>query len=259
MKAVLKVLLFMFITFFLCLCRKDEPSLVVNIPDDNFLNALIELGVDTNGDGSISPSEAEAVQSLDVSEKSISDMTGIEAFVNLGSLTCWGNNLSTLDVSNNILLTSLNCSGNQISTLNVSHCEAIRFLNIHFNKLTNLDVSDLIDLHWLDCDDNQLTTLDVSNNISLTGLSCDHNQLTTLDLSNQYELHHLECGSNQLTRLDVSNNSKLGTVYIGYLCLVIDYMPSLQEVCVWTMPFPPEGLNITTEGSPNVYFTTDCK
>ncbi|MDX2444685.1 MAG: hypothetical protein QNK30_12880, partial [Bacteroidales bacterium] len=142
---------------------------------------------------------------------------------------------------------------------NVSHCEAIRFLNIYFNKLTNLDVSDLIDLHWLDCDDNQLTTLDVSNNKSLTGLSCDHNQLTTLDLSNQYELHHLECGSNQLTRLDISNNPKLGTVYIGYLCLVIDYMPSLQEVCVWTMPFPPEGLNITTEGSPNVYFTTDCK
>jgi hypothetical protein len=24
------------------------------------------------------------------------------------------------------------------------------------------------------------------------------------------------------------------------------------------MPFPPEGFNLCTEGSPNVYFTMDC-
>ncbi|MDX2444912.1 MAG: hypothetical protein QNK30_14040, partial [Bacteroidales bacterium] len=156
MRAILKTILFLIIAILMSQCWKDEPNPVINIPDDNLLNALIELGVDTNGDGSISPSEAEAVQSLDVSEKSISDMTGIDAFINLGSLTCWGNNLTALDVSSNILLTNLNCSGNQLIILNVSHCEAIRFLNIYFNKLTNLDVSDLIDLHWLDCDDNQL-------------------------------------------------------------------------------------------------------
>jgi hypothetical protein len=35
-------------------------------------------------------------------------------------------------------------------------------------------------------------------------------------------------------------------------------MLSLNEVCVWTMPFPPERVYVTTYGSPNVYFTTDC-
>jgi hypothetical protein len=36
-------------------------------------------------------------------------------------------------------------------------------------------------------------------------------------------------------------------------------MPSLHEVCVWEMPFPPlEGLKLEKTGSPNVYFTTEC-
>jgi hypothetical protein len=35
-------------------------------------------------------------------------------------------------------------------------------------------------------------------------------------------------------------------------------MPSLGEVCVWELPFPPEGMTVHTTGSPNVYFTTEC-
>jgi hypothetical protein len=35
-------------------------------------------------------------------------------------------------------------------------------------------------------------------------------------------------------------------------------MPALQQVCVWTMPFPPEGIEIDTTGSTNIYFSTEC-
>ena len=36
-------------------------------------------------------------------------------------------------------------------------------------------------------------------------------------------------------------------------------MPSLHEVCVWTTPFPPEGMrHVSTSGSPNVCFETNC-
>ena len=55
----------------------------VNIPDPNFLSAVIEDGHDSNSDGKISPSEAEAVESLNVSESGISNLEGIAAFVNL--------------------------------------------------------------------------------------------------------------------------------------------------------------------------------
>jgi len=34
---------------------------------------------------------------------------------------------------------------------------------------------------------------------------------------------------------------------------------TLTKVCVYEMPFPPfEGFILNTDGSPNVYFTTDC-
>ena len=81
MKAILKTLLFLLTVVILSQCEKENPQ--VTIPNNNFLNALIELGVDTNGDGIISPDEAEVITSLNVSEDSISNLTGIEAFVNL--------------------------------------------------------------------------------------------------------------------------------------------------------------------------------
>ena len=86
MKAILKTLLFLLTVVILSQCEKENPQ--VTIPNNNFLNALIELGVDTNGDGIISPDEAEVITSLNVSEDSISNLTGIEAFVNLKQLDC---------------------------------------------------------------------------------------------------------------------------------------------------------------------------
>ncbi len=37
-------------------------------------------------------------------------------------------------------------------------------------------------------------------------------------------------------------------------------MPTLYEVCIWEIPFPPEDIvvQVDTTGSPNVCFTTDC-
>lgn len=45
-------------------CEKIGPDDPVFINDDAFLSILIEEGVDTNGDGEISYSEAEAVTEL---------------------------------------------------------------------------------------------------------------------------------------------------------------------------------------------------
>ena len=168
MKAILKTLLFLLTMVIFSQCEKENPQ--VTIPDNNFLNTLIELGIDTNGDGVISPAEAEVIISLDVSSDSISDMTGIEKFINLDTLECSGNQLTTLDVSNNNALRKLLCYGSQ---------------------LTSLNVSKNIELTWLGCGSNRLTTIDVSNNIALLRLFCSYNQLTTLDVSNNTALSRL--------------------------------------------------------------------
>jgi len=40
--------------------------------------------------------------------------------------------------------------------------------------------------------------------------------------------------------------------------LFFQNMPTLTEVCVWELPFPPENILIGVTGSPNYYFTDEC-
>jgi hypothetical protein len=307
----------------------------VNIPDNNLLQALIERGVDINGDEKISHAEAEAVTTLNLEAEGISDLTGIEAFLNLETFDCSGNQLSTLDVSyntalsllkcsdnslifleglNNTSLTELwcdfneltylevsgnaslshlNCSGNKLTTLYVSDNTALtglwcnsneltsldvskntvlnalicsgNSLNIldllnnaaltklrcHGNQLANLDVSNNTALTELWCNSNELTSLDVSKNTNLEVFNCANNILTSLDLSNETALWYLNCGGNNMINLDISANPKLNELYLGD-------MRNLMNVCVWTLPFPTEGVNVYSKGSPYVNFTDDC-
>lgn len=205
---------------------------LVEILDINFLNALIERGVDSDGDGAISFSEAEAVDSLDVSSREISDMTGIEAFINLESLNCISNQLSSLNVSENLTLELLWCRDNQLTSLDVSNNSALDDLWCSYNQLTSLDVSSNLALEQLWCRDNQLASLDVSNNTDLIILHCRNNLLTNLDVSNNATLIYLNCGGNQLTNLDVSNNTMISELrcYENQLTsLDISSNPALEE------------------------------
>lgn len=130
MKTILRVFAIMFSLGLLFTQCEKEPEVnndPVDIPDQAFLYALIEEGVDTNGDSMISYFEAEAVTTLNVSSylldrdffSNILDMTGIEVFVNLDSLFCRGNLLTNLDFSNNSALEFLNCRKNQLTRLDV--------------------------------------------------------------------------------------------------------------------------------------------
>ena len=259
------------LSFFSANLSKNMLSDTVVIPDTAFLYALIDVGVDTNGDSLISYEEAEAVTLLDVPEKGISDMKGIESFINLDSLFCWSNNISSIDVSNNTALTLLSCSDNNLVSLDVSNNTALIGLDCSQNNLVSLDVSNNPDLWGLLCWENeistidisnnpelelfwpafnQLTSLDVSNNPALSSLNCTMNQLASLDVSANTALELLWCDDNQLTNLNLSNNTALKDLGIGD-------MPTLYEVCVWEMPFPPSGFSLYTKGSPNVEFK-DC-
>ena len=128
---------------------------------------------------------------------------------NLERLDCYGNNLTSLDVSKNVALTALDCSTNNLTSLDVSKNVALTYLNCSSNNLTSLDVSKNVALTALDCSTNNLTSLDVSNNVALTYLYFSSNNLTSLDVSKNLALTYLDCGSNQLTSLDVSNNVAL--------------------------------------------------
>ncbi len=200
---------------FVLLCFTTQAQ-DVNIPDANFLNALIDEGIDTNNDGKIQVSEASVVTSLKLNNKIIASFKGIEMFTNLTNLNCSANPIISLDVSKNTALTELNCSSNPIRTLDVSKNIALTSLNCIYNELSTLDVSKNTALTSLNCSYNQLNTLDVTKNTALTVLCCIYNQLSTLDVSKNTALMDLNCSHNQLSTLDVSKNTALNKLECYY-------------------------------------------
>lgn len=85
---------------------------ITYIPDPLFEQALIELGIDSDGtiNGQVLTSDIESVIVLDLNHKGIEDLTGLEDFAALEILDAAGNQLTFLDVSNNIQLKELYCS-----------------------------------------------------------------------------------------------------------------------------------------------------
>ncbi len=159
---------------------------IVNIPDPVFKQALLDHGfftgieIDTNFDGEIQVSEAEAITGfLDVNGQFIDiyDLTGIEAFINITELLVWQNQLTSLNLSNNTNLVRLVCSSNQLTSLDVSQCTLLEKLSADSNLLVSLNLSNSLNLQGLDLYSNQLTFLDLrsGNNTNITGYSSNFN------------------------------------------------------------------------------------
>ena len=222
----------LFLLIFTLLSYNLSQAQIVNIPDVNFKNALLNHDpiIDTNSDGEIQVSEAENTTDLDLNSKAISSLEGIAAFINITTLDCNINNLTTLDLSSNIALTELDCASNSLTSLSLNANLALDKLFCSDNNLTNLDISSNTSLDYLWCSNNNLNDLDVSSNTALTHLFCYSNNLTSLNLSNTIlleeinfnnnsisdidislntSIENLSCASNNLTNIDISNNTNL--------------------------------------------------
>lgn len=183
------------------------------VPDDNFEQALVDLGYDTAPlDNNVRTVKIKKITNLDISNKNIADLTGIKDFSNLTTLKCYSNHLTSLDFTQNNALTYLDCQENQLTSLDLSNNMALTLLNCTLNQLTNLDVSKSTFLINLFCSTNLLSNLDLNQNPNLYGLHCSSNNLTGLDLSVNTKLRELQCQFNQLKSLDVSNNT-----YLNYM------------------------------------------
>ena len=133
------------------------------VPDDNFEQALIDLGYDDVLDDSVNTAYIQNLAYLPLHNKGIADLTGIEAFINLNELACNRNQLTSIDLSHNTALTKLYCDDNQLTSLDLSHNTQLEIFQCRNNQLASLDISQNTQLIWLYCAGNQLTSLDVSS------------------------------------------------------------------------------------------------
>lgn len=193
------------------------------IPDVFFEQSIIDLGLDDVIDGQVLTSNIEHLQSIDVSDNSISDLTGIRDFKSLIQLDCSGNFLEELDVSDMIHLERLNCSSNYLLTndstntlglFNTSGTANLTELYCAGNNLNDLDLSQNLNLELLDCADNNLMALELSNNISLSILNCSNNAIGSLDISNNPSLEDVNCDNNSISIFNTSNTSSSSMISI---------------------------------------------
>lgn len=187
-----------------------------NFPDDNF-RMYVEENIDSDSDGVLSSSEILDCNSIEVIERGIESLAGIEYFENLTELICWGNYITDLDLSNNTLLENVDCQENKLSQLSVvaEESDEPNLIELYCaqNELDDLYLSACTSLETLDCQDNQITQLDISNCISLRNLDCQFNQIEWFYADENPNLEELYCGNNELRELDLSNFKSLKTLY----------------------------------------------
>jgi len=196
-----KKLLLITVSIFLCTKVNSQN---VNIPDLNFKAALLSNpNINPNGDNEISYSEAAAFNgTMYVANMNISDLTGIEAFINIVGLYCQDNQLTSLNITNNIFLSQLRCENNQLTTLDLTNNVLLTFLTCNNNQLTSLDISNNLDLSSLDCSSNLFSTFDASNNVNLYSLNCQSMpQLTFLDIKNGNNTNFIWMNTNNSPQL----------------------------------------------------------
>lgn len=251
-----------------------------NFPDEAFRNWLLDANniKGYGADGVLTATEIAEIDdiyingSLSTSVSDIADMTGIEYFTALKSLTCFRNKITSLDLSKNTALKTLGITGNPLTSLtvnddleqflcgqdqdlsifNISRFTKLTLLSIRDVDLTSIDLSVFPKLEYLFLQNLKLTTLDLSNNTELQWLRCFGNQLTSLDLSNNPKLNKIECYHNLIrgAGMDVLVNS-LPTVTDGLILAYQDETPIGNEMTAeqvatakakgWQVQWDPNG------------------
>lgn len=121
--------------------RIDEGS----FPDGNFRAWLFQT--DYGMDGILTDSEIRQMTSINVSNKQIADLKGIENFTALETLDCSHNQLSCLDVSDNTMLTTLDCSQNQLKHLDVTNNTRLRTIYCYSNMMNPIQMKAFFELY----------------------------------------------------------------------------------------------------------------
>ncbi len=177
------------------------------VPDDNFESYLesVGLGDGVNSNDSVNTEAIISHQNLYINNLNISDLTGIENFVDLRYLDCSFNALSFLDLANKTELRSINCSNNQINNLILPSTASpfFEYLVINNNQLTNLNFPNIPFLIEFNCSNNQFTNLDLSQTLIMGYFDCSNNQLNSLNFRNQNTSGIIAITFNSINNLDL--------------------------------------------------------
>ena len=188
----------------------EQPQIEFITFKDKVFEAYCIEHFDTNLDGGVSYSEALNVESIDIYDRRLVSLTGIEHFKNLEYLKCSGPGWT--DGGWNLY---------SLEELDVSANEKLKTLICHSNQLRVLDITQNTELEYLDCGSNYFNSISLSQNKKLKTFKCS-GALRELDLSANLELEYVDICLNDIVTLDMSGHSKLKEL--------ITYMSWMEEL-----------------------------
>jgi len=245
MKKLLYTFLAVSLIFSACKKEDEEPNSGVNtsthtyVPDDNFEQALIDLGYDNILDDYVTTANINTITSLSLCSLNIISLTGIEDFTALEWLDCSTNQITSLDISNNVALEYLKCVSNQLTSLDLTNNIALLHLQAGYNSMPSLNLTQNVLLEFLymatcaaTCPAT-LTQLDLTSNTELIGLSLTQHNISNLDLSNCNKIQYLSLSGNPLGSLDLKDFPQLFDLVVTACQLTTlntNYNPLLRRI-----------------------------
>jgi len=207
-----------FLAFLILSILPSQAQTYVTIPDANFV-AWLQTNVPSAMNGNqmdITDPAVTTLTNMNVSDLSISDLSGVEYFSSLSTLACDSNQLSgiaafpgsldTLFCSNNLIssfgpipssLRMLICNNNNLTALPLLP-DSLRILYVNSNQISNITSLPMM-LAGLNCIGNGLNSIS-SLPVNLRSLICSNNNLSNLP-SLPATLETLYCHGNLLSQL----------------------------------------------------------
>lgn len=189
----------------------------INFKDSSLLKALLSHNpaIDLNNDFKIDRDEAQKVKSLELNNKNISSVQGLEFFTSIENLQLQDNQIDTLIISDFNFLKNLNCRTNKMNYLLVNNCAFLDELIAGQNELKDFLVTNCPNITTIYLQENLLKDVFLQNLVKLNNLVITDNQISWIDLSKNPNLFQLHIDMNKLKVLDISNNPKIRFIYVG--------------------------------------------
>jgi len=193
-------------------------SQITLIPDPEFEEALILQGIDSDGivNGQVLTSDIENITTFHLlGNPSITDLTGIEDFVNLEFLDINSVNITEINLSENLNLNRLDIWDVSLNSLDISNNIALEQFQLSLNSSSGFFTSDINTLNLsantlldrINISGVNLSFLDFLNNINITYLVL-HSMESLNDIN-------LKNGNNELILfLQIFNNQNLQCVQV---------------------------------------------
>ncbi|WP_299334109.1 T9SS type A sorting domain-containing protein [uncultured Psychroserpens sp.] len=209
---------------------------IIDIPDANFKNALVNdnvafiggsnglTDVDTNNDGEIQLNEALAVSFLNISNKNITSLEGIQHFSNVTDFYARHNNIVDLDLSFLTSIGDLLLDNNPMESLDLSNLVNADIIKVYETNLIDLNLESLESVQILEGGNGPLGTVNLDALIHADYLYFPLGNLSELNISALEYCQKISLEGNPVIDLDVSSviESPNGILYLDLISTPIE-------------------------------------